>query len=59
MFNIQTGIIAVALGGLIFYLTTSKRNKQAKTSKEQSFLTRPLKKKQKTNKTLLDTFEMV
>ena len=59
MINIQTGIIAVALGGLIFYLTTSKRKHQVKTAKEQNFLTLPKKKRQKTNKSLLDTFEMV
>ena len=59
LFSIQSGIVAVAIGGVIFYAVSVRRRNDLKKTKEQGFIKEMPKKKQKSHKKLLDTFEMV
>lgn len=59
MLNVQTVVIAVALGGVVFYAISTKRKKMIQESQEQSHLTEAPKKTQKSNKTLLDSYHFV
>ena len=61
MVSVQTGIIVVAIGGVIYYAMNKRKQKEEEKSIPQGYLKDPMfmAKKQKKHAKLMDTFQFV